>query len=102
FPAAEDKAVLAYAQSQSLVRYIQARYGNQTLDALLTAYADGQDCDGGVRQAVNQSLAELEKEWLANQQPQTPLVRFFSQNGLWLLLVAGGFLFTGLIIWQSK
>ena len=102
FPVAEDKAVLAYAQSASLTRYIQARYGNQALQALLAAYADGLDCDAGVQRATGASLAELQTAWLAAQQPQTPLVYFFRQNSLWLLLLAGGFLMTGLLIWQGR
>ena len=102
FPAAEETAVLAYAQSESLTRYIQARYGNQALQTMLAAYADGLSCDSGVQRATGLSLAELEKAWLVSQQPQTPLVSFFRQNSLWLLLLAGGFLMTGLIIWQVK
>ena len=94
--------MLAYAQSASLTRYIQARYGNQALQALLAAYADGLDCDAGVQRATGASLAELQTAWLAAQQPQTPLVYFFRQNSLWLLLLAGGFLMTGLLIWQGR
>jgi len=102
FPAAEDKAVLAYAQSESLTRYIQARYGNQALQTMLAAYADGLSCDAGVQRGTGLSLAELQKAWLAAQQPQTPMVYFFRQNSLWLLLLAGSFLMAGLIIWQVK
>lgn len=102
FPAAAERAALAYAQSESLTRYIQGRYGNQALQSLLAAYADGLDCDGGVRRALGLSLAELERDWLAAQRPQPPLLQFFGQNGLWLLLLVGSFLLTGLIIWQQK
>ncbi|MCB8982508.1 MAG: hypothetical protein H6659_01645 [Ardenticatenaceae bacterium] len=102
FPIAEDTAVLAYAQSESLVRYIQARFGNQTLQALLAAYTDGLDCDAGVQRATGVTLAELQKAWLAAQQPQTPLMYFFRQNSVWLLLLAGGFVMAGLIIWQAR
>ena len=102
FPAAEDEAVLAYAQSESLTRFIQERYGNQALQMMLTAFADGLACDAGVQRGTGLSLAELEKAWLAAQQPQTPLAHFFRQNSVWLLLLMGGFLMTGLIIWQVR
>jgi hypothetical protein len=102
FPATEERAVLAYAQSESLARYIQGQHGNQALQSLLTAYADGLGCDAGVRRALGLSLAELERNWLAAQQPQTALAQFLGQNGLWLLLLVGSFLLTGLIIWQQK
>lgn len=100
FPAAAEQAALAYAQSESLARYVQGRYGNQALQRLLAAYADGLDCDGGVRRALGLPLVELERDWLAAQRPQSPLAQFFGQNSLWLLLLAGSFLLTGLIIWQ--
>ncbi|MBK8988780.1 MAG: hypothetical protein IPM39_22355 [Chloroflexi bacterium] len=102
FPAAEDKVVLAYAQSESLTRYIQARFGNQALRSLLAAYADGQECDAGVQRATGLSLAELEKAWLAAQQPKTLWTQVWEQQGVWLLLLLGSFLMTGLIIWQTK
>lgn len=102
FPGAEERAVLAYAQSDSLIRHIRGQYGNQAIQNLLAAYADGLDCDAGVRRALGLSLTELERDWLTAQQPRSPLSQFFGQNGLWLLLLAGSFLLTGLIFWQHK
>jgi hypothetical protein len=102
FPAAEERAVLAYAQSESLLHYVRGQYGNQTVQNLLAAYADGLACDAGVQRVLGRSLADLERDWLAAQQPQAPLARFLGQNGLWLLLLVGSFRLTGLIIWQQK
>ncbi len=102
FPIPEEQAILAYAESASFVRFIQQRYGNQTLQTMLAAYADGVDCSTGVQRATGLSLVDLEKVWLSDQQPRSPLTNFLWQNGLWLLLLAGGFVVTGLIVWQNK
>jgi hypothetical protein len=96
FPAAPDQAVLAYAQSASLVRQIQADYGNRILGDLVAAYADGADCLSGVRRVLGVSLVELNQEWLNRQQPPTPADRFWRENALWLALLAAGFAFMGL------
>jgi hypothetical protein len=64
FPADPVRARLAYAQSESLVRFIRDRYGALSLSRLLDAYADGLDCDSGVRRGLGLSLAELERAWL--------------------------------------
>jgi hypothetical protein len=96
FPAAPDQAVLAYAQSASLVRQIQADYGNRVLNDLVAAYADGADCHSGVRRVLGVSLVELNQEWLNRQQPPTPADRFWRENALWLALLAAGFAFMGL------
>jgi hypothetical protein len=96
FPAAPEQAVLAYAQSASLVRQIQADYGNRVLGDLVAAYADGADCLSGVRRVLGISLVELNQEWLTRQQPPTPADRFWRENALWLALLAAGFAFMGL------
>ncbi len=56
-------AALAYAESASLVKYIIDRYGVSQIRALLAAYADGRDCNDGVRLALGLSLTQLEAQW---------------------------------------
>jgi hypothetical protein len=98
FPLAEEKAVLAYAQSASLLEYIQDAYGNGGIQALIAAFANGGDCESGVQQALNLSLAELEQAWLQSQQVRSPFSQFFYENGIWLLLLLGGFGVAGLLV----
>jgi hypothetical protein len=57
------EAALAYAQSESLVRYIHTRYGVGGIRALLAAFNGGATCDEAVPQALGLSLAELETQW---------------------------------------
>ena len=56
-------APLAYAQSASFVRYIEARYGTSQIKGLLSAYANGASCAGGVSLVLGTSLADLETQW---------------------------------------
>lgn len=63
FPEERGRALLAYAQSQSFVNYVQRTYGWATLRALIHAYADGQDCSAGAVQAFGKDLSTLEREW---------------------------------------
>ena len=98
FPAREERALLAYAQSDSLVGYIQAHYGNQGLRALVAAFADGADCQTGVQRALGLSLTELNQAWLQSLEPRSPLIDLWQANRLWLLLLLVGFGLMGLLI----
>ncbi|MDX1662821.1 MAG: peptidase MA family metallohydrolase [Candidatus Promineifilaceae bacterium] len=91
FPGEEAHVRLAYAQSVSLVRYLQAEYGNQVLSEMIRAFADGADCHSAVERVLDLSLEELNARWLEREQPLSPLARFWQQNSAWLLLLAGGF-----------
>lgn len=97
-PAGDEQTLLAYAQSLSLVQYIQTTYGNQNLRDLLAAYADGADCQTGVERVLSLTLAELNQAWLRDLQPRSLLAQFIGQNGLWLLLLLGGIGLTSLLI----
>ncbi len=65
FPADSGGAFLAYAQSESFVRYLRDTYGNTGLVALTKAYADGLDCNLGTTRAVGVPLNVLETRWRA-------------------------------------
>jgi hypothetical protein len=91
FPPAEERALLAYAQSASLVDFIKTRYGDHVLRELVEAFADGADCQAGVQRTLQMSLDDLNQAWLGKQEPRPALVSFLVDNSLWLLLLAGGF-----------
>jgi hypothetical protein len=59
-------AALAYAQSESVMRYIQDHFGSDGVRNLLTTYADGASCDMGVERALGISLDDLETRWQAD------------------------------------
>jgi hypothetical protein len=64
FPPDGDLALLAYAQSDSLVEYIQSKYGIPGLQALIYTYDQGVSCEQGVEIALGITLQKLEKDWL--------------------------------------
>jgi hypothetical protein len=63
FPADSGRAYLAFAESQSFVRFLRDTYGNTGIVALTQAYADGLDCDLGATRAVGVPLNQLEMRW---------------------------------------
>ncbi|MDO9303634.1 MAG: peptidase MA family metallohydrolase, partial [Anaerolineales bacterium] len=63
FPPDTGRAFLAYAQSKSFVRYLLDNYGVTGFSALISAYADGMNCEEGARRALEQPLSQLEVRW---------------------------------------
>jgi hypothetical protein len=91
FPESEPESELALAQSVSLLAYIQTQFGDQALRQLGSVYLSGAGCEAGLSQTLDLSLAELNADWLAAQEPQPAWLAFFSQNGIWLLLLLASF-----------
>ncbi|MCX7855130.1 MAG: peptidase MA family metallohydrolase [Anaerolineae bacterium] len=81
------EALLAYAESGSLVRYIRQQYGDSSIRALLQAYADGADCEAGVQRALHITLDQLERAWRAD----------LSGVGKWIVWIADNA--PGLALW---
>lgn len=98
FPVTEAHSGLAYAQSASVVGYIQTEYGNHALTEMIRAYGDGADCESGVRRVLDISLADLEAEWRDAKRPLSPLETLWQRAGLWLALLGGGFIVTALLL----
>jgi hypothetical protein len=86
-PYHDDRARLAYAQSASIVRFIQENYGRSTIGRLVTAYADDLSCERGVRRTLGISLSSLESQWRKSlgTNPQNAIL--LRQAMPWLLLV---------------
>jgi len=83
-----EQITLAYAQSESVVRFIRERYGAKSLVALLQAYADGADCENGVRRALGISFSELEVQWLRQRVNANPAVYQLPSLAPWLVVLA--------------
>ncbi|MBN2502024.1 MAG: hypothetical protein JXB38_14675 [Anaerolineales bacterium] len=63
FPSETEQVLLAYAQSESFVRFLYTEYGSAGLEDLVTAYENGTTCENGVQTAFNQTLSQLERQW---------------------------------------
>jgi hypothetical protein len=72
FPGSNEGAGLAYAQSESFVRYIFQEYGKIGLEALVDVYIQGNSCENGVSAGLGVSLESLEDEWFRETFNQIP------------------------------
>lgn len=101
-PAMADQSSvrLFYAQSASLVRYMQNHYGNEVIGSLLAAYGDGADCNGGVERILSLGLDDLESEWVKSLQEGDKLTRPTTDAAVepapWIGLIGGGSLLASL------
>ena len=95
FPPDPAEARLAYAQSASVIDFIQARYGRRRLRQLFDAYVDGATCEGGVYRVLGVSLEGLEAQWRAELTDSVPAdlwsvsrgAGFWTRNGAYLALI---------------
>ncbi len=66
FPVQAGEALLAYSESESLVRHIRAQYGIAGITSLVSEYAGGTSCVAGVASALGITFEALENGWRAN------------------------------------
>ena len=100
FPVDPELALLAYAQSDALVEYIQREYGLPGLQSLIHAYDQGVSCDRGVEMAFGINLQTLENDWLRDTFGQATIMLYiYLLAGLLLLLLLG---LGGFIIYKTR
>ncbi len=63
FPIDQSGAAIAYAEATYFTRYLYHQYGSSGLQALITGYADGLDCQRGTEMALGIPLTQLEEKW---------------------------------------
>jgi hypothetical protein len=102
FPTDEEQALLAYAQSAALLRYIQSEYGTETLKRMIAEMAAGADCQSMVLRTMGISLSELNEEWLQHELPQSLFQRVWQNGRAWLVVLAAGFLLVGYLAGLPK
>jgi hypothetical protein len=59
----DNTVYLAYAQSDSFVRFLYQHFGQAGLQNLLNSYAQGQGCENAPLSVFGLSLADLDQEW---------------------------------------
>lgn len=69
FPTEGSEAMLAYAQSASVVQYIQDVYGSGAIVALLDAYQEGATCLGALQRVLRRSAVEFDAEYSTYMSP---------------------------------
>lgn len=65
FPVDSGEALLAYAESYSVVTFMTERYGRARMNELLRAYREGVTYEEGLQRGLGMDLAQLEQEWRA-------------------------------------
>lgn len=74
FPRNPAQRGVAYEQSESFVRFVVDRHGEDAIRRILALAADGRPFDDAVREATGSGLADLEREWLEALTPRWPWV----------------------------
>jgi hypothetical protein len=88
FPAEVSRAGLAYAQSDSFVRFLHNQYGKAGLTSLVDAYVQGQACGSGVQSVFGVSLDRLEADWYRETFDSGIIPRSIGEVLVWVLLLA--------------
>ena len=98
FPVDSDLALLSYAQSNSLLDYIQREYGVTGIQAMIYAYDQGVSCERGVEVALGTTLEELENDWKQDVFSRgRNLTYIFILSGILLILL----IFLGVFIYSK-
>ncbi len=63
FPLDADRALLSYAESESVVGYIANAYRPGTIPAFVAAFKDGLSYDEAVQRVLKVSIEQLDKDW---------------------------------------
>ncbi len=101
FPATPDDALLAYAESASLVTYIKDIYGSGAILALLDAYQEGTTCTGGLQRILRRSPRQLEAEWKRASFEYSNPAEIFRPILPWALLLLPTALILLLVVLQA-
>lgn len=88
FPAEAGSAFLAYAQSESFVKYIRGAYGNGSIAKLTSAYGEGLTCDVGTTKALGIPLNQLDSRWRETELGQNVTAVAVRNLSPYLLLMA--------------
>jgi len=86
FPTDANSFQLAYAESASFVWYLQGEFGISGMETLLSAYANGIDCNRGVEVSYEKNLQELERGWRRVTFNENPLRSSFIGMLPWLVI----------------
>jgi len=88
FPPDAAGAVLSYAEATAFVRYLQDRFGQEGVRAVVNAYANGASCELGTNvDPVNLPLSQLEVEWREGALAENVTLTAFREFVPWLILL---------------
>lgn len=80
FPRDPEMMALAYQQSKSLVTYLVANYGRESLIGILELMKSGRDYDSAVENVLGIPARDLEEEWRGHLSGAVAWIRVVAQN----------------------
>lgn len=89
FPQRKELFILSYEESKSFIDYLESRYGEDTLIAILYELQKGNDIENTFFSVLSVDLDKLEKDWHRYLRRKYTWMRFISDNIYWLLFFAG-------------
>jgi len=92
---------LAAAQSEALVGYIAATYGQDAIRQLANSFAAGQECPAALREALQLTPEQLEAAWLRSVRTGEGS-RSAAELAVWGALVVAGFGLAGLLLRRNR
>jgi hypothetical protein len=66
FPETPDEATIAYAESESMVRYFVTTYGQAKLGTLIASFRQGQSSDEAFKNSIGISSRDFQAAWQAS------------------------------------
>lgn len=87
FPAEQNKLILAYEESKSIVEYIGEEYGTDKILLILKNLHEGENINAAISNSLPVSLSALEQEWYRHLKKKYTWYYFFSDNLVWILFI---------------
>jgi hypothetical protein len=98
FPREAKSALQSYAQAASFTSYLHRNYGSQGMEKLITAYANGLDCERGIKVALGEGLTQLDHSWQRDELAEN-VTRTALNNLLpWYILLGAALIFPFILI----
>ena len=98
FPREANSALQSYAQAASFTGYLHSTYGSQGMEKLITAYANGLDCERGVKVALGEGLTQLEHSWQRDVLAKDVTLTALNNLLPWFILLAAALVFPFILI----
>lgn len=95
FPEDNERLMLAYAESKSIVEYIISKYGTAGILRLLKYLREGHSIEDSVSNSFSISFAELEKNWYGYMKKQTTWVTLVINHLYEILFSLGAIILIG-------
>lgn len=102
FPRDASGAYLAYAEATSFTRFLLQRFGSNSMQQLISNYAQGMDCQRGIQATYGESLSRLDRQWRRDAFGENMLSSALDNLMPWLILMLAVLLIPLLLIFSTR